>query len=69
MNPFHIKTSLKDIPIPSQYEVKEKLVEQIAKFVHRFLWDAFFKLNEEKDKNSNYKKNTFGFRSDLAEVW
>jgi len=34
--------------------------------MHNFLWDAFFKLNENKETNNNVRKNTFGFRSGYA---
>ena len=66
MDKFHIERSLKDIPNPSEAEYLEYLIEKVAKCMHNFLWDAFFKLNENKEANNNVRKNTFGFRSGYA---
>ena len=59
MNPFVplLSHSLKDIPVPNQSEVKELLTEAVAKFIKNFLWDAFFKLSE--NKNQTEKKRDF----------
>ena len=66
MNPFVplLSHSTKDIPVAKQTEVKELLTEAVAKFIRNFLWDAFFKLSE--NKNQTEKKQTFGLPSNRA---
>ena len=47
MENFEITNSLKDIPIPSNNEYLELLVDKVASFLRRFKWRAYFTLNPE----------------------
>ena len=64
MKPFPINHAMKDIPIPSNKSYLEQLTGQVADFVARWKWSAYFQLNKEKAVAS--KVETFGFRSGYA---
>ena len=64
MKSFKLNKSLKNIPVASKHEYKEKLVEQTSKLLRRMRLKAFFYENGgEKNSSIDYENKTFGFKS------
>ena len=55
--------SMKNIPIPSKASYMKRMMEQVEKFVRRIRWKALF---FEKPELMGKRKNTYGFKTNLA---
>ena len=60
MEKFNIGYSTKNIPLPSQNDYLQRLIEKTEQFLRRMRWKAFFFLNPD---TSNSSKETYGFKS------
>ena len=60
MEKFNIGYSTKNIPLPSQNDFLQRLIEKTEQFLRRMRWKAYFFLNPD---TSNSYKNTHGFKS------
>ena len=60
MEKFNIGYSTKNIPLPSQNDFLQRLIEKTEHFLRRMRWKAFFFLNP--DTSTSFKE-TYGFRS------
>ena len=64
MRTFKLNSSLKDIPVASEAEIKEKLTEQVGKLMRRMRLKARFYLKKnDKDECNDFKTETYGFKS------
>ena len=63
MEHFEISHSLKDIPLPSNDEYIELLVDKVSHFLRRFKWMAIFTLNPDMRGDT---KEKYGFKSSHA---
>lgn len=60
MEKFNIGYSTKNIPLPSQNDFLQRLIEKTEQFLRRMRWKAYFFLNPD---TSNSSKDTYGFKS------
>ena len=60
MEKFNIGYSTKNIPLPSQNDFLQRLIEKTEQFLRRMRWKAFFFLNPSMSTSS---KDTYGFKS------
>ena len=60
MEKFNIGYSTKNIPLPSQNDFLQRLIEKTEHFLRRMRWKAFFFLNPDASTSS---KKSFGFKS------
>ena len=60
MEKFNIGYSTKNIPLPSQNDFLQRLIEKTEQFLRRMRWKAYFFLNPN---TSTISKNTYGFKS------
>ena len=60
MEKFNVGYSTKNIPLPSQNDFLQRLVEKTEQFLHRMRWKAYFFLNSDTSTSS---KDTYGFKS------
>ena len=64
MKTFKMNKSLKNIPVASKTEYKEKLVEQTGKLLRRMRLKAFFyEKGGEQSSCDDHKNETYGFKS------
>ena len=64
MKIFKLDTSLKNIPVSSQIEFKERLVEQVGKLMRRMRLKVYFSGGKnKKDEMNDTGKETYGFKS------
>ena len=60
MEKFNIGYSTKNIPLPSQHDFLQRLIEKTEQFLRRMRWKAYFFLNRDVSTSS---KDTYGFKS------
>jgi len=60
MEKFNIGYSTKNIPLPSQNDFLQRLIEKTKQFLLRMRWKAYFFLNPS---TSTASKDTYGFKS------
>ena len=60
MEKFIIGYSTKNIPLPSQNDFLQRLIEKTVQFLRRMRWKAYFFLNRDV---STCSKDTYGFKS------
>ena len=60
MEKLIIGYSTKNIPLPSQNDFLQRLIEKTEQFLRRMRWKAYFFLNPAVSTSS---KNTYGFKS------
>ena len=60
MEKFNIGYSTKNIPLPSQNDFLQRLIEKTEQFLRRMRWKAYFFLNPDTSTSS---KDTYGFKS------
>ena len=60
MEKFNIGYSTKNIPLPSQNDFLQRLIEKTEQFLRRMRWKAYFFLNPDASTSS---KDTYGFKS------
>lgn len=58
MNPFNIKYSLKNIPLPSRQQYQRLLVDKIEQFITNLRWTKY-----HKNSNNDNSKETYKFKS------
>jgi len=60
MEKFSVNYSTKNIPLPSQNDYRQRLIEKTELFLRRMRWKAYFFLNPSTISNT---KDTYGFKS------
>ena len=60
MEKFSVTYSTKNIPLPSQNDYLQRLIEKTEHFLRRMHWKAYFFLNPSTISNT---KDTYGFKS------
>ena len=60
MEKFSVNYSTKNIPLPSQNDYRQRLIEKTEQFLRRMRWKAYFFLNPSTISNT---KDTYGFKS------
>ena len=60
MEKFSVNHSTKNIPLPSQNDYRQRLIEKTEQFLRRMRWKAYFFLNPSTISNT---KDTYGFKS------
>ena len=60
MEKFSVNYSTKNIPLPSQNDYRQRLIEKTEQFLRRMRWKAYFFLNPGTISNT---KDTYGFKS------
>ena len=60
MEKLNIGYSTKNIPLPSQNDFLQRLIEKTEQFLRRMRWKAYFFLNPAVSTSS---KDTYGFKS------
>ena len=59
MEKFSVNYSTKNIPLPSQNDYRQRLIEKTEQFLRRMRWKAYFFLNPGTISNT---KDTYGFK-------
>ena len=59
MEKFSVNHSTKNIPLPSQNDYRQRLIEKTEQFLRRMRWKAYFFLNPGTISNT---KDTYGFK-------